>query len=62
MRPLKIQFLFLMENAASSQGTRPGIACGLGELPGLQVTLLQGSAARKRRQEHGQHCRTADTA
>ena len=55
MRPLKIQFFFLMENAASSQGTRPSIACGLGELPGFQVTAAAvpagspGSAGRSRR-------------
>lgn len=40
MRPLKIQFFFLMENAASSQSTWPSIACALSELPGFQVTLL----------------------
>lgn len=40
MRPLKIQFFFLMENAASSQGTWPSSACVLSELPGFQVTLL----------------------
>lgn len=40
MRPLKIQFFFLIENAASSQGTWPSIACVLSELPGFQVTLL----------------------
>lgn len=40
MRPLKTQFFFLKENAASSQGTWPSLARVLSELPGFQVTLL----------------------
>lgn len=51
-----------MENAASSQGTQPGIACGLSELPGFQVTAAAVPAARKSRQEHREHRRVADTA